>query len=74
MFRQAIVLLSCIALATAWTWFEVSNRVPGDRNISNRTDQTAETVLPTNHTILLRYQLVGVENTFTYSRFDVYEV
>lgn len=75
MFCQTILLASIIALATSTSsWFEVGTRVVGDRNISNRTDQTAETELPKNHTILLSLSLVGSENTFTYGRFDVYEV
>lgn len=74
MFRQTILLVSFIALVTSSSWFEVGTRVTGDRNISNRTDQTIETVIPRNHTILMTLTLVGAENTFTYSRFDVYEV
>lgn len=73
MFRQIILFASIVALATSVpSWFEVGTRVNGDRNVANRTDQTAETVLPKNHTINMMF--VGFEYTFTYSRFDVYEV
>lgn len=73
MFRQTIILFVLIAAATkSSAWFEVGTRVTGDQNIFNQTIQTIETVLPTNHTITKVF--FGEEYTFTYSRFDVYEV
>lgn len=73
MFRQTIILVGLIAIATQTSaWFEVGTRVPGDQNIFNQTSQTTETDLPQRHTITKLF--TGGEYTFTFSRFDVYEV
>lgn len=72
MFRQTIILVSLIAGAAAATYFTIGTRVDGDQNIYNQTSQSFETVLPTTHTVNMFF--LGGENTFTFSRFDVYEV
>lgn len=72
MFRQTIILVCLIAIATpSDSWFEVGTRVDGDQNIANQTSQSIETDLPTIHTVIKLF--LGGQNTF-YSRFDVYEV
>lgn len=73
MFRQTILILSLVALATCNpTWFGVGTRVDGDQNIHNQTTRSLLTDFFTNHTVTITFY--GGENTFTYSRVDIDQV